>query len=390
MAIRVKKLARELRGSPDQILALLRELGYGKYTSANDMIPDRPASEARELARRSGLPPAAPKKAVPPKKATKKAPKQPPQDDLMARLVDGVGASGRAPSQGLDVPIEALASSDAGAPPMDAALSEVQAAVKAEEQRLQARARDLAERSRSLEDERAALQAERDALLAERDALREEIEAGRHELAARAAALDALEAGGVPVSELMERRGLRGADEHGRALAALARARLLDPLIERLRVVDPTSVQALLRDRLVLASGPVDELEGVALVQVAEDRAEVPGGDALDRVRFDIGGELLLSGLRRVRIVGGSAVDVRLLRGGVDARIDLAIVSARRREADQVADDVADVDGVVLWDVEESDAAREAYNAADVTVVRVSGAGLAGLRAGLRTALSPD
>lgn len=394
MAIRVKKLARELKGSPDQILALLRELGYDKYSSPNDMIPDRPASLARELVRKSGLPAPSKVRAAPAKKPAPKPKKPTPpvrRDDLMARLVGGVSPSEsrKAAAEGLDLPIEALAVSGRGAP-IDDALSEVGAAVKAEEQRLQARARDLAKRSRELEDERASLQAERDALLAERDALRGEIEASREQLASRAAALDAIEAGGVPVSALLERRGLRGADEQARALAALARARLLTPLVDRLRVIDPGPVQALLRDRLVLTSGPVAELEGLAQVQVAEERAEVPGGDALDRVRYDIGGELLLSGLKRVRLVGGTAVDIRLLRGGVDPRIELVVVSARRRDVEQVADDVSDVDVVILWDVEETEAARQAYDAADVVVVRVAGSGLMGLRAGLRDGLALD
>ena len=395
MAIRVKKLARELRCRPEQVLSALSILGFDRYRSPMDMLPDRPADEVRRMARRGRLPEVEAPRKQPPQPA--RAPAPPPEDDVMARLVPGVvpqrGADAQ-PRSPLDTPLDQVVdSAGAQGTPTDAvteAASEAARAIRDEEARQQARARDLAARARELEAEAAQLREEGAALRAQRDALQAEIDRARQALDDRARALDALEAGGTPVARLLEERGLRGADEQGRALSALARARLLDPLLERLRVVDPAPVRALLRDRLLLVGGPVPDLDGPATVVVPEDRADIPGGSGLARLRDDLFGELLLSGLRRVRIVGGPPALLRLLRDGVDPRIDLDVVPGRRREADVARHDVAGRDAVLLWQVTPTPDARSVYDAADAVVIGIETPTLAGLLAGVRAGLRED
>ena len=55
MAIRLKKLARELKTSPSVVLSALADLGYDRYKSEMDMVADPPADKVRKLARKKGL-----------------------------------------------------------------------------------------------------------------------------------------------------------------------------------------------------------------------------------------------------------------------------------------------------------------------------------------------
>lgn len=394
MAIRVKKLARELEGSPAQVLALLAELGYDRYTSPMDMVADVPAAKVRKAGRR-GLPEvrSAPGPVAPPGPPAR--PPQPPPaaaNDLMSQLVPGVTPARGRGAASLDVPLEALASTP-GMPVPD--LSDAAEALRAEDARLEKRARTLSTRQSSLEAatqrleaERDALRAERDALQVERSALQAQLVEANADLAARAAALDAVEAGGVPLARLLEERGLRGSDEQGRALEALARGRLLDPIVQRLRVVDPHPVRRLLAERIALAAGEVEDLDGVAVVQVPEERAEVPGGESLRRLRTRLADELLLSGLLRARLVGADRRGLRLLRAGVDPRIDLHLVPATSRSAAGARSDLDGVDVVILWNVQEDAQAAAVYDGASVPVIRVVAERLTDLPAGLQEGLA--
>lgn len=417
MAIRVKKLARELRASPQVILLALSDLGYDRYKSPMDMVADRPADKVRTLARKRGLPslPAAsrtapdrpsppPARSAPrPTNASPRPTNAPPRPTKAeARPKPPPRAATPAPSppgpapDPLDIPLEALVagtSPPASTPDLDRLNAEIQA----EERRLQARGHALAERTRALEArhaeieaERAAVERERDRLEQERARLHQEVEALRARLAERAATLEAMEAGGVPLGRLFEERGLRGRDEQSRALAALARERLLDRVLERLRVLDPAPVRALLKERLVLAASELTGLDGVAVVQVASDRSEAPSAANLDRFRADLAGEFLLAGLRRARLIGGGHAPalLRLLRDDLDPRVDIQVTPARRRDAPEVPSDVADMDVVVLWGVLETEQARAAYDAQPVPVVRLPAeGGLPALLAGVREAL---
>jgi len=286
------------------------------------------------------------------------------------------------------VPLDRLVGAPKSSEPSD--LADVSAAVRKEQARLDKRDQVQRAKSAQLDERLAAVEASNTALQKERAALLAELEQARQALDDRAAALDAREAGGIPLQDLLERRGLSGADEQGRALNALARARLLDGLTPRLRVLDPAPIVAMLQERLVLSSGPVDDLRGVAVVQVPADRAEVPGGAQLKRARSDLAGQFLLNGLTRVRIIGGGPVALRLLRAGVDERISLDLVPAKSRGEAQALTDVADVDAVVLWGVEETPEATHAYDESDVVVVRVPAKGFQALVSGVGDALQRD
>ncbi|MFK7930572.1 MAG: hypothetical protein AB8H79_20470 [Myxococcota bacterium] len=376
MAIRVKKLARELRTTPQVVLQVLLELGYDRYKSDMDMVADPPAHKVRQRAKK-GLP--TPAVTPPPRAPVARPAPRTPAPPAPAWVQDAAA---------LDVPLDRLVG--APKPSKGTDLADVSAAVRKEQARLDKRDQVQRAKSAHLDQQLAEVEARNAALRTERAALLAELEQARQALDDRAAALDAREAGGIPLQDLLARRGLSGVDEQGRALDALARARLLDSLAPRLRVLDPAPVVAVLQERLVLSSGPVDDLPGVAVVQVPADRAEVPGGAQLKRARSDLAGEFLLNGLTRVRLIGGGPVALRLLRAGVDERVSLELVPSKSRDEAQALTDVADVDAVVLWDVDESPQATEAYDGSDVVVVRVPTKGFQALVSGVRRALQPD
>lgn len=416
MAIRVKKLARQLRATPEVVLVALSDLGYSKYKNPMDMVADTAANKVRALARKQGLPKVRPRtEPAPARPATSRSAVAPPgraQTPTPARTATSKPSSTRAPSSPrsvmsslvpgtvpahddpLDVPLDQLArgAADPAAPaPAGGSTVDRARAIAEEEKSLQRRSQALAERARALEAEQERLVEDRRRLMAEVASARAEVDALKDELDARASGLDALEAGGLPLSDLLTDRGLRGRDEWGRALEALARARLLDPLLDRIRVIEPAAVHRVLRDRLVLAAGAHEDLAGVALVTVPSDRAEIPDAAGLGQLRSDLAGEFLLAGLTRVRIVGGGPILVRLLRGGLDPRVELDLVPAVRREAGDARRDVADVDALVLWGVSESEEAAQVYAESSAEILRVSlDGGLRGLLAGVRLGLQPD
>lgn len=388
MAVRLRKLAKELDLTVEQALVCLQEIGIDRYRSAEDMVPDPSVEKLRrhvkEL-RRRGHPALAASGGVRP--PARSAPPGRPSGrvDQVERLGDA-----------LDLPLDAVATEVAAADRVQAEIADASDRVRAEQAALHAQARRLQERSARLEAEaerlraeRDALEAERDALHAERRALRDELATAQADLASRAADLDAIEAGGVPLARLLDERGLRGVDEHGRAVAALARARLLDPIVARLRVVDAGPVRQILRDRLILGTTPIEALEGAAWVQVAPDRAEVPSADEVVRLRERLWAEFLLCGFRRVRVLGARGHEARMLREWVDPRLSVDIISAVHRDGPSAREDLANADLVVLRDVELSGSAEAAYAEDPRRVVRATTAGLAGLVADVLAALAP-
>jgi hypothetical protein len=388
MAVRLRKLAKELDLDVEQALVCLAEIGIDRYRTPEDMVPDPTAEKLRrhvkDLRRRGRPLSAGAGPARPPVRAPSPGRAAVPKDQV-ERLGDA-----------LDLPLDAVATEVAPADRVQAEIAVASDRVRAEQAALHAQARRLQERSAHLEAEaerlraeRDALEAERDALHAERRALRDELATAQADLASRAADLDAIEAGGVPLARLLDERGLRGVDEHGRAVAALARARLLDAIVARLRVVDAGPVRQLLRDRLVLGTTPIDALEGAAWVQVAPDRAEVPSADEVVRLRDRLWGEFLLCGCRRVRVVGACGHEARMLRESVDPRLSVEIISAVHRDGPSAREDLANADLVVLRDVELSGSAEAAYAEAPGRVVRASAPGLAGLVADVLAALAP-
>lgn len=367
MAIRVRKLARQLGRSPEDLLDLLATIGLSRYSRPDDMLPG-PAAEALRDAVRD-LPP--PRQRL--RSAPAPAPRQASPADLMSALVPGVERMDRdapapAPKPTPKPPRQRAAASDA-----------------------------LAEERASLAAERAALVRQREeleALRAELDEAREQMQRVRREAAEELAAARQERARARELSlraaqreddhtfllYLLHQRGLRGMDECERALAALAERRQLRGILEMLRCDRPDRVGDVLDQRLVLVGGtiPASLPDSLAAVSVAPDRADVPGERDLSRAIDRFGEILLLHGLRRVTVVGGRPAWHKALREGLDPRVELrfmASMASAQGMAPLQASDLA-----VLWDVEGS---LERAQRGRGVVVSVTGDHLLSLLAGV-------
>jgi len=234
---------------------------------------------------------------------------------------------------------------------------------------------------RALDSERTALEGLARALDLERRAIDNE----RQALSAQHGRLRASEL--VPVQNLLEERGLRGADELERGLVALAQARLLRDVLWTLRVESPDLLRRVLTERLVLVDQGAPEAiaRTAAVVSVSPDRAEVPSATALAKILAPWSEALLLRGVRRLTLVGGRPLWHRLLRDGLDTRLEIRFVPVRPdpgatvavRDGAQAASDVDRSDLVILWGVSVLPTARVIYNAARALVIEVEDVGLA-------------
>ncbi len=139
-------------------------------------------------------------------------------------------------------------------------------------------------------DEKRAMQTQIDWLTAQNDRIRVE------------AALDA-DPTNERASKVLAGRGLRGADEVNFAVAALAEARQLAPLLAHFTVAHPTGAARLLDDRLSLVCADCDPAPGRAALRVPPSRCEACGGRDLARaVRHTID-QFLVFGLTEITFV---------------------------------------------------------------------------------------
>jgi hypothetical protein len=249
----------------------------------------------------------------------------------------------------------------------------------------------------ALEDERRRLRAQQRGLDAERDALvslraaleeeREALDAERESLKNASVRLQASEL--MSMQDLLEARGLRGADEFERALVALAKGRHLRDVLWTIRLDPADKMSALLDDRLILTSGETpDGLgRGMATVEVAPDRAEIESRTVMERRLASLGEQLLLHGLRRVLIVGGRPTWQRILAGGLDRRIEVRTSPGLTRTAHLAEADVSRTDVVVLWGVEVTPPALEIYGSCRATLVQLDDPSLSGFFRGIMAAL---
>jgi hypothetical protein len=400
MAVRIRKLARELDRTPTELIGVLHALGFQRYRSADDMLPKNAVAKLRK-----GL--AAGVRPVQVDVREASAPRESDLerlargDDLMSQLVPGVvhkDTPRRAtpsvhtpPPRRPPSPPRASSSSAArpAPPPPRAQPAPVPASSRATEvamQTLESQRRLLAsekavvanERS-ELEQERARMDAREAALEAESAALTELRAALEAERAALAVERDTVAqrrsaSSAVSLQALLEDRGLRGADEFERAVTALAEARLLRDVLWTVRLDPPDAMERVLKDKLLLGAGQphAEAARGAAWVTVSPARSEVPDPAQLDRTLTALGERWMLYGFKRVRIVGGVARWHRVVRAGVDARIELIqqVVSTRGELAARA--DVADADLVILWNVEVTPEAAAIYEASRPSVVQVS------------------
>jgi hypothetical protein len=251
-------------------------------------------------------------------------------------------------------------------------LESERAVVAAERAEVEEDRRSYEAQVRALDGEREALSRLGEALHVERSALEVEREAlmGRVERQRQRT--------GATLQELLEERGLRGSDEFERSIIALAQSRLLREAIWTFRVDSPEVLRKLLSERLVLVDGaPAEAISRAGpTVVVASERAEVPGAAALGRMLANLGEAMLLNGMRRVVLVGGRPTWHRVLREGLDPRLDLRSVAAKVRDAIQASTDVVGADLVVLWGVELVPAARAVYTGSRAVVIEVHEGGV--------------
>ncbi|MCB9682942.1 MAG: hypothetical protein H6733_15865 [Alphaproteobacteria bacterium] len=241
------------------------------------------------------------------------------------------------------------------------ALAEERERLEAWSRSMDAQREALASLRTSLDDERTALTAERAAVAAQQ---------------ARSGS-----ARGQRVEEVLEARGLRGADEFERALVALAQGRHLRDVLWTLRSDAPDQLARVLDDKLLLVGGTVADAmtRGTAVVAVAPDRAELPGGAELSRRLSALSERIMLHGLRRVVVAGGRARWHRVLREGLDPRLEVRLAGPGPRTRAMALEDAGWADLVVLWDVDVDPAAEGVYAAARATVVHAHGTRLVDL-----------
>jgi hypothetical protein len=415
MAVRIRKLAKELGRSTVELIGVLHALGYDRYSSAEDMLPAVAEAKLRRGIKSGVAPepvrsltqaampaPAAPRKAEPAPAA---------RSEVMARLLPGVVPIG-AQARGREVPevaidpvqsertptLESAAVVRAvGEPPSSRALAVEREALDSQRRRmLSERAvldseraavdeerRRVEARERGLDAEREALGALRAALESERRALDVEREVWASTAArAQASRLTCLQ-------DVLEARGLRGSDEFERALIALATGRHLRDVLWTIRLDPEHELARVLNERLVLVGGvPPDGLaKSAAVVEVAPERAEVPGASTLERLLKEVSEKLLLHGMRRLTLVGGRPAWQRLLRERLDPRIDVRAAPGVPRTVHLAEADVVRTDAIVLWDVEQSAEARAIYAGSRAAVIVVDDPALGALFRALLTKL---
>ena len=377
MAVRVRKLAKQVSRSPADTLGLLHHLGFSRYKSAEDMIPDRLAARVRSAARDGVQVPSVQPSGN--RKASAEAPRVTPKRDLMSSLVPGVARAGHvsaapvvllpaapAPASTAKpvatvVPVALPAIADSA--PLAALVAAREALVFAE--------REIAQFKAQNED----LTTQVAALTATIDAAAETQFAGQQQ------AQDATEQAQT-LGALLEQRGLRGQDEHARAVAALVSGRWLSLVHEAMS--DPDAVEAVLHTRLVLVDGePPLGLGGAVAVTVSAERAEAPGAGGWDRAINRLGESLMLSGRKHLRVIGAAVRWHGVIRSRLDSRITLQFQATAGLDVDTIPGVLKGTDVLWLWDVRVDSAAEEAIAASSVFVSR----GKAGAVSALATLL---
>ncbi len=286
MAVRVRKLAKDLGATAQHLLGVLHALGFERYKSPEDMLPG-PVEAKLRRGLRDGVAPV-PVSLPPAASSAGGATSGVGAPDLMARLMPGVvpmhgaavrsaggprktapppgavpsAAGGAVPNGRAQVAPEttlpehepsprAAAAASAALLSARRALEAARAVFEAERLAQAEAARHLAARERAVEAEAVALDELRTALEREAEVLKAAKTAMQRPGAAPAE--------GVGLVEVLEARGLRGVDEMERALVALGQRRVLRDLLWALRVDPADALGRALADHLVLVGGRAPE-----------------------------------------------------------------------------------------------------------------------------------
>lgn len=205
-----------------------------------------------------------------------------------------------------------------------------------------------------LQAQRDALQAERDSAVSRADELERRVEAQQLNLDRLRRRLSGAEEDTSPrLLDVLEKRGVEGIDEASFLIRGLLASRQLDGLISVLQAEDPQSLLSWLDDRVALLCESHSDMlpPGRAGLTVPARRCEVCGGSELKRSIRDFVDGLLVNGMTRVSIIGGSPRGHRLLRQLVQHRglkLQLQPYLARR-SAGQIRSDLDHSDVVLLW-----------------------------------------
>ena len=350
MAIRVKKLAKELNQSPTEVLGVLHAIGFTRFRSVNDMLSDQIVTRLKKAIRNSVAP--MPLKSIPQATAEKqehrpKSSQVYTESDLDLDLHAFVGDV--QPNVSPSPPPRPRTTPE----PVDNALFE------------------MTDRVRVLEEENTRLELMFKRAIVELD-----------EMKARQRQEQELSISYVPMSLLLKQRGLESDREMSAAIQAIAKLKPTEQWLSRLHVADADSFSEWIGEklRLVSSESPLMAAEGFAPVVVAIDRAEQMGDAAIQQAVQELSELFLLFGLRRVLLVGDVETYAKPLRQHMDSRIQLQIETERTRNAAEAERDVRRQDAIVLWNVDTSDGAREIYDSSKAEVLHFDGDNLLRLR----------
>ncbi|MEL6349262.1 MAG: hypothetical protein AAFV53_39540 [Myxococcota bacterium] len=198
------------------------------------------------------------------------------------------------------------------------------------------------------------LESERDGAIGRAEGLQLELESQELQLNRIKRRLTNAEEPGSPrLEDVLEQRGIKGADEATFLIRGLLETRQLGDLLVRLQTDDPAALLHWLEDRVVLLCDAHHEMApgGRSPLKVPKKRCEVCGGSDIKwAVRLFLDA-CLLNGMTRVSIVGGTPKHHRMLRGIVQHKglhLQLAPTLSNRTPS-QVRSDLENSDVVILW-----------------------------------------
>lgn len=134
-----------------------------------------------------------------------------------------------------------------------------------------------------------------------------------------------------PLEVVLEQRGLVGKDEMALAIRGLLEAKREGQLLPLLQTTDPESLSELLLERVVLVADGEDAPEGAVAVRVGSHRSELDAPTRMKDALRRFSTACLLHNLKTIVIVGGSPVYHRVLKEGLDSRIQLRPIPGTRR-----------------------------------------------------------
>lgn len=326
MGMRVRKAAKVLDCSPEDVIGLLLALGITRYKTTQDQLSDRIVTRLQEAVR-SGLKPV--QTVV---KEQRKKNKPPSPLVVGSSVMDGLmRASEEAELPGL---------------PTDEGV---------QDGNFQVELRELAHQKALLEQGREVL-AEQKRLHAEQiqQAVQDKPVATPPKAVTQPTTL----------GSLLEERGLTTLDQWDAALVALGKGRMLAPLVETLVSSEPQKFRRLFADKLLLVEGlpPTRVPPGMVTVQVPVGQGELPDGEILERGLEGLGERFLLHGMRRVVVCGGSHIGWWYLKDSMDPRVLLEV-------ADRLPVGKISADLVILWGYKLSDEERTRLDLTTATVL---------------------